>query len=284
MALDIIIINYNSGYYLKDCLASIYPVSEYRIIVFDNGSTDKSIGYAKKYFPFVEYIIHQANCGFARAINKVLEMTNNKYLLLLNPDVIVLPQTIALMKQFMKTRPWCGVLGGEILSPQGEFQPTCRRFPNYLNIIFGRRSLMRRFLPQNPLSSQYLYLDLDYAKPQKVDFLEGSLMMLRREALNDIGQLDEDFFLYLEDADLCYRLKKKGWETWWLPHAYAIHFRGENLRKDNIHPMLYHSLGFYKFFIKHYRPVLVIKCLLKLLLVLRLSYIIATESMKEYIR
>ena len=181
----------------------------------------------------------------------------------------------------MAENPNCGILGGEILNPEGFHQPTCRRFPNYFNVPFGRRSLVRRIFPGNYFSSKYLYLDFDYTKPQKVDFVEGSLMMIRRRALEQVGLFDEGFFLYLEDADICYRMKNSGWDTWWLPKTYAIHYRGENFRKDNIHPAMHHSKGFYRFFLKHYQPCVAIRLLLKLLLTLRLTYVISAESIKE---
>jgi len=288
MALDIVIVNYNSGHYLSDCLESLksdVKIPCHRIVVYDNASSDNSLSDARRQFhKEVEYIENEVNIGFASAVNKGLKITGNEYILLVNPDMIVLPGTVYLMVDFLDQNPKCGIAGGEILSAQGAFQPTCRRFPNYYNMLFGRRSFFRRLIPGNAFSRSYLYSDLDYTKPQKIDFLEGSLMMLRRVALRDVGLLDEDFFMYLEDADLSYRMKKNGWETWWLPRAYGIHFRGETFRKDNIHPMIHHSRGFYKFFVKHYQPGSMIKFMINLLLVLRLGYVVSTESAKAYLK
>ena len=285
MQLNIVIINYNSKGHLKNCLESICRnnglADKVRIIVYDNGSTDNSLAYARRVYPKVQYMGNHTNLGFARAVNNVIENTKSEYILLLNPDVVMFPMTINLMLDFMAENPNCGILGGEILNPEGFHQPTCRRFPNYFNVPFGRRSLVRRIFPGNYFSSKYLYLDFDYTKPQKVDFVEGSLMMIRRRALEQVGLFDEGFFLYLEDADICYRMKNSGWDTWWLPKTYAIHYRGENFRKDNIHPAMHHSKGFYRFFLKHYQPCVAIRLLLKLLLTLRLTYVISTESIKE---
>jgi len=287
MVLDIIIVNHNSRHHLKTCLEAIKNSrnsKNYEVVIFDNASTDTSMPYAQCAFPSFRYIKNTTNIGFAPAINRVLKKTAGEYILLINPDVVILPRTIDLMLQFMRQSPKCGVLGGEILNARGVFQPTCRRFPQYYNVIFGRRSLARRLIPHNLGSRRYLYLDLDYTKPQMVNFVEGSLMMIRRKAAEDIGLFDEDFFLYLEDADFCYRLDQQGWETWWLPKAYGIHFRGENFRSDNIHPMFYHSRGFYKFFLKHYRPGAIAKLFLHLFLILRLSYIVSTESVRKNVR
>jgi len=284
MTLNIVIINYNSGHYLKNCLDAISKNNGLKskdITVYDNASGDDSIPYAQKFFPHVCYIENDTNIGFASAINQVIKGTRGEYILLLNPDVVLLPKAIDLMLEFVEKNPRCGIVGGEILSPFGYHQPTCRRFPDYFNILFGRRSLARRIFPRNPFSNKYLYLNLDYTVPQKVDFLEGSVMMMRRKAIEEVGLFDEGYFLYLEDADICYRMRKNGWATWWLPQAYAIHFRGENFRGDNIHPAMFHSKGFYRFFIKHYQPIQVIRTLLKFFLMLRLVYVISTESVKR---
>jgi GT2 family glycosyltransferase len=255
--------------------------SDSRVTVFDNGSVDDSLRRARRRFPRAVFLTSPVNLGFARAVNLVLKRTDASRVLLVNPDVVVLPGAIDRMMNFMEQNPACGVLGAEILSAEGRTQPTCRRFPTYSNVVFGRRSILRRFLPNNPGTRRYLYLDQDRSRPQKVDFLEGSVMMIRRRALADTGLLDEDFFLYMEDADLCLRMARQGWETWWLPRAYAIHFRGENFRSDNIRPMRHHSQGIYKFFLKHRRPGFLSRALLKFLLSLRLGYVLGTEFAKK---
>jgi GT2 family glycosyltransferase len=214
-------------------------------------------------------------------VNRAIDQSTGDYILLVNPDAIVFPESINLMLDFMNANKQCGVLGGELLDPAGYRQPCCRRFPNYLNVLFGRRSIARRLFPKNFLSRKYLYEDMDSSKPHKVDFVEGSLMLLRREALDEVGYFDEGFFLYVEDADLCYRMRQKGWETWWLPRTYTIHYRGETFRADNIHPALHHSRGLYRFFVKHYKPSVVTRLVLRFLLALRLVYVIATESLKK---
>ncbi len=285
MRLDIVIVNYNSGHHLKNCLEAICKNSgldeNYTVTVYDNGSTDDSLRSAKNSFPAMRYIHSLKNVGFARGVNEAIKNTKGEYILLVNPDVTLFPRTISIMIDFMDRNSRCGVSGGEILSPDGYREPTCRRFPNYFNIVFGRRSVARRMFPKNPFSIKYLCLDLDYEKPQKVNFVEGSVMMIRRKALEEIGLFDDQFFLYVEDADMCYRMQKSGWETWWVPHAYAIHLRGENFRKDNIRPAMHHSKGFYRYFNKHFRPSETTKLLLKLFLSLRLIYVISTGSAKR---
>jgi len=139
---------------------------------------------------------------------------------------------------------------------------------------------MRRLLPDNPRSREYLYLDVDTSRPQQVDFVEGSVMLVRRTALDEIGLFDDGYFLYVEDADVCYRMKQRGWQTWWLPRTYAIHFRGETFRQDNVHPAMHHSRGFYRFFTRHYRPGRMQTLAMRLLLNIRLMYNVVFESIK----
>jgi len=285
MQLDIVIVNYNSGPHLLNCLRSLSvnngAVNGCMVTVYDNGSSDGSLRRARDSFPELRYIGNHENLGFAAAVNRAAQTLKNEYILLLNPDVVVFPNAVNSMFEFMEQHPRCGILGGEILSPSGFRQHTCRRFPHYLNVPFGRRSLARRMFSNNKFSNKYLYLDLDHRHPQKVDFVEGSLMMIRRKAVEEVDFFDEGFFLYLEDADLCYRLKEKGWETWWLPESYAIHYRGENFRTDNIHPAMHHSRGFYRFFKKHYDPPILLRWLLKTFLYFRLVYVISTEFVKR---
>lgn len=284
MALDIIVVNYNSGPHLTNCLESLFRQKNalvFGITVVDNGSGDGSLEQARRRYPDIRYLRNPCNRGFAAGVNQALEQGRAEYALLVNPDVVVLPGAPQRMLDFMERTPRCGVLGGEILDKVGRYQPTARRFPTYFNMIFGRRSLLRRFLPNNPGSRRYLYLDLDRQRPQKVDFLEGSLLMLRRRALVETGRFDEDFFLYLEDADLCRRMAERDWETWWLPKAYAIHFRGETYRRDNIRPMRHHSRSIYQYFLKHQHPPALLRLGLNTLLWIRYAYILGTEFAKK---
>lgn len=284
MALDIIVVNYNSGPHLADCLESLSRQgnrSAASVTVVDNGSQDGSLERARRRYPDHRYLLNPVNRGFAAGVNQALAFARAEHILLVNPDVIVLPGALRRMQDFMDRTPRCGVLGGEILDAAGRYQPTARRFPDYFNVVFGRRSLLRRLLPRNPGSRRYLYLDLDRSRPQPVDFLEGSLWMIRRRALEDTGPFDEDFFLYLEDADFCRRMAGQGWETWWLPKAYAIHFRGESYRRDNIRPMRQHSRSIYRYFLKHRHPSAPVRLALNALLWLRYAYILGTEFAKR---
>jgi len=284
MHIAVVVVNYNAGTHLKTCLESLCRCNgrEHRcdIYVYDNGSSDNSVSAAQHAFPHMHFIKGHTNVGFAEAANRVIRNIQSRYILFVNPDVVVLPGTIDCMIHFMDRRPRCGIVGGDIISPSGYRQHTCRRFPDFQNVLFGRRSLMRRLLPDNRRSREYLYLGIDTSRPQQVDFVEGSLMLVRRKALDEIGLFDEAYFLYVEDADLGYRMKQHGWRTWWLPRTYAIHFRGETFRQDNVHPAMHHSRGFYRFFTRHYRPGRMQTLAMRVLLNVRLMYNVVFESIK----
>lgn len=280
MVLDVVIVNYNSGARLSSCLEALFRQGpNLRVHVFDNASSDTSLDKAVQRYPAIAVTRSQKNLGFAPAVNRVMAEIDGEFALLVNPDLIILPGAIHRLAAFMRENPRCAIVGGEIVDPRGRFQPTCRRFPNYYNVLFGRRSLLRRLFPGNRVSRSYLYLDLDTSRPQRVDFVEGSLVMIRMPAWREVGGFDNDFFLYLEDADLCRRLCQTGWETWWLPRAYGIHFRGETFRTDNIRPRIHHSCGYVRYLSKH--TARAPGGLLWWLLGLRVTYLAATGFLTE---
>lgn len=253
---DIILVNYNSGQYLKKCLDSIHPELNGRrcsILIIDNSSKDHSVEYASRSYPRVRTIINKQNLGFARAVNIGIRMTSSDYILLLNPDAELLPNSFGRMIRFMEEHPDCGVLGGLVLYPDGRKQESCRRFPTPWTIVLGRRtSFLHRLFPNNPFSREYLLKEADLSKTLEVDFVAGTFMMLRRKALETTGLFDEDFFLYVEDVDLCMRMRNHGWKVCFYPETICRHHYGETIRKDNIHPEIYHARSMLKFFKKHY--------------------------------
>ena len=256
MKLGVIFVNYNSGQYLKRCLDSLFFVlngNDCDILIIDNASKDASVEYIRTHYPNLTVIKNKNNLGFASAVNMGIKTIKRDYILLLNPDSEILPQSIDKMVGFMERTPDCGVLGGWVIYPDGRRQESCRRFPTFWRIVFGRRSsVFYRLFPNNRFSREYLLTDEDLTKTKEVDFVAGSFMMLRKKALDEVGLFDEDFFLYVEDADLCLRMKKHGWKVFFYPEARCLHYHGETIRQDNIRPEIYHAKSMYNFFKKHY--------------------------------
>lgn len=258
MNLDVIIVNYNSGALLRKCLDSIFAGNDriaLRIMTIDNASHDQSLKDAIASYPGLTIIRNRRNLGFARAVNQGIRNTGSDFILLVNPDAEIASGGIKAMLDFMSTHTDCGVLGGLVYYPNGKRQETARRFPTLATVVLGRRtSMLYRLFPGNPFSRRYLLLDADFSRARQVDFVAGTFMMLRREALNEVGLFDEDYFLYVEDADLCYRMKRHGWKVWFTPDARCTHLYGENIREDNIRPAVYHAQSMYRFLAKHLRP------------------------------
>ncbi len=258
MNLDVIIVNYNSRSLLKKCLDSVFAGNHriaLHVVTIDNASRDQSLQDAVASYPGLRVVRNNRNLGFARAVNQGIRSTGSDFILLVNPDAEIASGAIKALLDFMSTHADCGVLGGLVSYPNRKRQETVRRFPTLATVVLGRRtSMLYRLFPANPFSRRYLLLDADLSRVREVDFVTGTFMMLRREALSEVGLFDEDYFLYVEDADLCYRMKRHGWKVWFTPDARCTHLYGENIRQDNIRPAVYHAQSMYRFFAKHLRP------------------------------
>jgi hypothetical protein len=273
MELSIIIVNYNTKKYLKKLLSSLYsspPLSSFEVLVVENGSTDDSYLMVKKHFPQVRVIKNCINVGFARANNQAVARAKGKYVLLLNPDILPTHKAINRMINFIKTHPDAGCVGGRLLYPNRKHQLSCRSFPTYLTIFFGRVSLFTQLFPKNRFSKKFLRLDMNYNKTQKVDWIMGACILMKKEVFQKLGGFDEDFFLYVEDLDLCYRLKKiLNLNVYYLQDAIFIHFHEVSTKKLWLQSLIQHHFSLYRFFKKHYPSF---KYLLKYLGCILLGY------------
>jgi GT2 family glycosyltransferase len=289
MKLGVIFVNYNSGHYLKRCLDSLFSAldgNDYEILIIDNASKDASLEYVQSRYPNLTVIKNKNNLGFASAVNMGIKTIKCDYILLINPDSVILDHSISKMVDFMGKTSDCGVLGGWVTYPDGRRQESCRRFPTFWRVVLGRRSsVLYRLFPNNPFSRDYLMTSENLSKTQEVDFVAGSFMMLRKKALDEVGLFDEDFFLYVEDADLCFRMKQHGWKVFFYPEARCLHYYGENIRQDNIRPEIYHAKSMYKFYKKHYHLNWIALLLLKTGLWLKAAQILSWGFLKRtYIR
>ena len=247
--LTISIVSYDTEDLLKACLNSIYQNTEeinYEVIVVDNNSTDGSVDMIKEEFPQVKLIRNKENLGFAKANNQAIKKSKGRYILLLNSDTVVIPDAIRKMINFMDTHPEAGVVGCTKLNPDLSIQPSATVLPNIWIVLFRFFRLkqllpspeQRRFVGKffGPIlgktMSSYLgwYSDNKIKEARSVDFVTGACFLIRRETVGDVGLLDENFFMYLEDADWCLRIKWKGWQIYTHPDARIIHYGGENLR------------------------------------------------------
>lgn len=257
--LDIIIVNYNSTDYLLRCLESIFNdlrEIQAKVFVQDNASRD-DIDRINAIFPQVDVFRSSYNMGFAKAINKALRMSTAKYVLILNPDTIVVRGFFKAIIEFMEQNPDVGVAGPKILNQDGSIQASARSFPSPFTAFFGRSSFMSKWFPSNRFTIQNLLtIRSDGQTPMEVDWVSGACILVRREAIREGGLMDENFFMYWEDADWCKRMREKGWKVTYFPGASIIHHVGISSEKAIWRSTIEFHKSSYKLFKKHSGPFL----------------------------
>jgi GT2 family glycosyltransferase len=229
MKLSIIIVNWNTRELLKQCLTSVYanlPSGAYEVWVVDNASKDGSSEMVRGHFPQVKLVNNAVNSGFAYANNLALRQAAGEYALLLNSDTIVKPNTLEALVRFMDEHPEAGAVGSRLLNPDGSLQVSCYVQPTLKN-EFLRMLHLDGVVP----GSRYKMSTWEVEKAREVDIVQGASLVLRSQTLEEVGLLDEDFFMYSEDYDLCYRIKKAGWRLYWVPWSEVIHFGGQSTRQ-----------------------------------------------------
>ena len=237
MDLSIIIVNYNVKEFLLNLLNSVERASKrlhIEIIVVDNASDDGSVEMIKQFFPNVILIENAKNLGFSKANNIGLNIAKGKFLLLLNPDTLVSEDTFETTISFLKHNASVGMVGCKILNPDGTLQLACRRsFPGPWN-SFCKVTGLSSFFPKSQIFARYNLTYRDENKSYEVDAISGSFMMIRRELYEKIGGLDEEFFMYGEDLDWCYRTQKSGYKVYYVHATQIIHYKGESTKRSSI--------------------------------------------------
>ena len=234
MTLSIVIVNYNVKDLLYNCLKSIYNNSEninVEIFVVDNNSSDHSIQMVEQHFPEVITIKNSKNVGFSTANNQAIKLCKNELILLLNPDTIIKPNTLNECIQFMKKNQNCGALSVLMKNGKGDFLPESKRgFPSPI-VSFFRLFKFHKLFPQSAFFNQYYLGHLDKYSRHEIDVLCGAFFLSRKKVFDTVGLLDESFFMYGEDIDLSYRIKKSGYSIFYLGDLEIIHFKGESTNK-----------------------------------------------------
>jgi GT2 family glycosyltransferase len=253
MDLSIIIVTWNSWEYIRNCLDSIFLsrgnfLTE--VIVVENGSFDQTAKIVEELYPQVNLIQNKKNLGYAKANNQGIEEAKGEYILLLNPDTQVLEDALSLMYEFMQENPEAGALGPKLLNADKSVQPSCREFPTFSTLVWDFSGLSRLF-PKSKTFGRWRMGYFDFNKTGDVDQPMGSCLMLRRKTLEDVGILDENFVMFFNDVDLCYRIRKKGWRIYFYPEAKVIHSKGASTKKAKAKMIWLSHLAFYKFLKKH---------------------------------
>lgn len=254
VSLSIVIVSWNVKEPLKVCLRSLYEHTQgvsFEIFVVDNASQDSTPELIETEFPKVQLIRNEVNVGFARANNQAIMLSKGKYILLLNPDTFIKDDALSRMVGFLDIHPDIGALGCKVLTTEGKIDFRCaRRFPTLLGELFELTRLSYRF-PHNRFLGDYLMTYWDHGDNREVDTLSGACLMVRRETIEQVGLLDEDFFLYGEDVDWCYRLRKAGWRVLYYSEAEIVHLGGHSTQQVREEMSLERFRSRYKFFRKH---------------------------------
>jgi GT2 family glycosyltransferase len=250
MLLSIIIVSWNTRDLLESCLRSIYenpPLGDFEIWLVDNASSDHSVEMVKDLFPKVKLIENEHNPGFAQGNNQAIQMSTGKYVMLLNPDTEVKPGALDHLVCFLEDNPRAGGAGARLVSPDGGLQHSC-----HPDLTLSREMWRLFHLDKLRTYGTYNMQQWDMKQPREVDVLQGAALVLRTEALKRVGLFDEDYFMYTEEVDLCYRLRKAGWLLYWVPEAVVLHYGGQSTKlvKEKMFLTLYESR--LRFFRKHH--------------------------------
>ena len=223
--LSFIIVNWNTKGFLLPCVRSVFESEQgisKEVIVVDNGSQDGSGTEAKETFASVHLIENERNLGFAKAANQGLQRASGRYILLLNPDTQLKRGTVEQLMIFMDSHPEAGIAGAQLLNLDGSKQNSIANFPSLVTELLNK-SLLRRLFPR-----KFPGKERSYSGPVEADSVIGACMIVRRDAIEQVGLLDEDYFLFLEETDWCYRMKKAGWKVFHVPQAEVYHFQGKS--------------------------------------------------------
>lgn len=226
---SIIIVNYNTRDLLNACLNSVYKSSgdiTYEVIVADNNSSDGTIEMLSNEFKEIQLIINRKNLGFAKACNQGIRASKGQYIILLNSDTEIFPDTLFNLKSYLfneKNDPKTGIIGCKIMNPDGSLQYSTGNFPTLCSTIFDM------FKPYHKRK----YCLTDYNTLHEVDWVTGAFMVIDRNVINDVGFFDESYFMYYEEVDLCLQAKKRGWKVFYYPFTSIVHKTPMSAKKDS---------------------------------------------------
>lgn len=286
MKLSVCIVSWNTKDLLKKCLASIYkypPKCEFEVFVADNASADGTASMVRTEFPQVILIQNTENIGFAAANNREFELAKGRYLLILNPDTEIFGGSIDVLVDFLDTNADAGVVAPKLLNSDGSLQRSCMGFPT-VGAMAMRQLFLEALLPFNPYTKKYLMSDFKYDMLTEVDQPMGACLLIRKEIIDRIGPFDNGYYMFFDEVDLCFRIKKAGWKIFFDPSSSVMHHGGTAVKKWSpvkLSKVWTTSRNYY--FKKHYgRPALIglyaadtIRIILMTLLILAIYKVIA---------
>lgn len=255
-----VLVNYNAGAELERALRSISDElagHPWEAVVVDNASTDGSSEAVDRFAANVRLMTNSANVGFARGVNQGLAATRAPLVLIMNPDCRLMAGAIAALRAVLDAHPSCAIAGPRILNPDGSVQGSARGDPDMLTGLFGRTTVLRKIVPFLPIAKRNVVVDEAIRSGQQsivVDWLSGACMLARRDALDAVKGFDDRFFLYWEDADVCRRLRGRGYHVRYVPGATAIHRVGQSSRTARASAIRAFHESAYLYYATHVAP------------------------------
>jgi N-acetylglucosaminyl-diphospho-decaprenol L-rhamnosyltransferase len=240
---SVVVVTYNAMPYLERCLES---VAGYELVVVDHGSTDGSVELVRRRFPQAR-LIEQENRGFGAGMNTGMRAAGGRYFLLLNADAWVLGDAVEQLRAFADAHPEAGVVGPRLLNPDGSLQPSVRGFPTLWRLA-TEYFFLRKLAPRSSLFNAFFGAGFDHNSVREAEWLGAACLLVRREATDDVGLFDENFFIFSEEVDLCHRFGEAGWKVLFFPGAEVAH-----VFTASYNPALFNELvrGHLRFLAKH---------------------------------
>ncbi|MCU7525886.1 MAG: glycosyltransferase [Ignavibacteria bacterium] len=270
--LSVIIVNFNVKEFLQNLLGSIQKSTgniSTEVIVIDNASDDGSVEILREKFPWVKLIASEKNLGFGRANNLGLEISQGKYILLINPDTIVQEDTFQKLISFFEKTPDAGLAGCKVLNSDGTLQLACRRgFPGPWT-SFTKVTGLSKLFPKSRLFARYNMTYLSENETYEVDAISGAFMMLKREVYEKVGGFDCQFFMYGEDLDLCYRIQKAGYKVYYVHDTQIIHYKGESTKRSSLDETRVFYEAMHLFVKKHFSSSFMVEIILRFAIIIR---------------
>jgi len=258
--LSIVIVTYNSQAYISDCLQSLSndsdPFSK-EILIIDNNSTDNTLEAVRNFQhnPVnLQIISNETNRYFAPALNQGFRAAKGEYLLILNPDTRVQPGALETLENYFRSDDTIGVVAPQLLYSDGSIQPSCRRFPRHRDVVFNILGL-NHIMPQRSLFNGWKMGDFDHREPREVDQPQGAALFTSQSVLDAVGYFDEDFPMFFNDVDWCYRVKGAGFRIVFVPDAKVTHIQGASVNSEKPLMVIFSHVGFFRFFEKHYNRI-----------------------------
>jgi len=288
MKLSVIIVNYNVQYFLENCLNSVYNSSkdlDFEVLVVDNNSVDGSLQMLKEKFPQTTIIANKDNKGFSKANNQGIKIAKGEYVILLNPDTVVEENTFRLCSNFMDATPNSGGLGVKMLDGKGNFLPESKRGLPTPAVAFYKIFGLASLFPKSEKFGQYHLGHLSKEENHEIEILSGAFMMMRKSVLDEIGLLDESFFMYGEDIDLSYRITQAGYTNHYFSKTQIIHYKGESTKKSSINYVFVFYRAMAIFAKKHFsnKNAQLFSTLINFAIYIRAGLAVLTRTVKHFL-